>query len=112
MWMRAEASVFWPGISGDIASKRALCGTCREIMLSQPKLPPHTEEDPEYPFQDICSDYFQLGSIHYLVTCDRLMGWPDIRSSPRGTSGAKGLMTNLRYLFSTFGILEVLSSDH
>ena len=39
------------------------------------------------------------------------MGWPDIHSSPRGTSRVKGLMTNLRDLFSTFSIPEVLSSD-
>ena len=105
---REQKPVFWPGIPGDIATRGASCGTCKEIGRSQPKLPQYTEEDPEYPSQDICGDYFQLGGVHYLVTCDRLMGWPDRHSSPRGTSGVTGLISNLRDPFATLGIPEIL----
>ena len=34
MWSRAEVSVFWPGITGDIASRRVSCRTCQEIAPS------------------------------------------------------------------------------
>ena len=111
MWSRAETSVFWPGLSVDIDRRRKSCRTCREIAPSLPNLPPHTPQDPEFPFQEICSDYFKLEGSTYLVTVDRLTGWPDVRQTSRGLGGAKGLKSLLRDLFGTFGIPESLTSD-
>merc|ERR1719402_194888 len=38
MTARAQASVFWPGITSDIARTRNNCGTCDTIAPSQPSL--------------------------------------------------------------------------
>ena len=111
MWKRAETAVFWPGLSVDIEKRRKSCRTCREIAPSLPNLPPHTPEDPEFPFQEVCSDYFKLEGSTYLVTVDRLTGWPDVRQTSNGLGGAKGLKTLLRDLFGTFGIPESLTTD-
>ena len=44
---------------------------------------------------------------------DRLSGWPEVYSTPKGSShaGARGLIACLRKFFSTFGVPEELSSD-
>ena len=44
---------------------------------------------------------------------DRLSGWPEVYSTPSGTTyaGARGLVACLRKLFGTFGVPEELSSD-
>ena len=44
---------------------------------------------------------------------DRLSGWVEIFKSPTGTakSGATGLISTLRMLFSTFGVPKEISSD-
>ena len=111
MGSRAETAVFWPGISGDIEDRRGNCNTCRTVAPSQAKLPPSPLIDPEYPFQEICSDFFQLEGSNYLVTVDRLTGWPDVRKMGGHVRGARGLTMCLRELFRTFGIPEELTSD-
>ena len=47
------------------------------------------------------------------MTGDRLSGWPEIFSTPCGSSqaGARGLIACLRKFFDTFGVPEELSSD-
>ena len=61
MTNRAQGSVFWPGISSDIARTRQNCRTCDTIAPSQPQADAVPPEIPTYPFQMICSDYFDLG---------------------------------------------------
>ena len=52
-----------------------------------------------------------LNGIHYLVTVDRLTGWPDVRRAKGQDMGAKDLVNLLRDLFTTYGIAEELTSD-
>ena len=49
---RAEASVFWPGITSDITTLRARCSPCNCMSPSQPSAPPGVPQiSPIYPFQ-------------------------------------------------------------
>ena len=70
MCSRAKASVFWPGITGDIEESRAACRTCHRNAPSQAKLPPMEPRVPKFPFEMIYSDYFQLQGNHYLIVGD------------------------------------------
>ena len=74
MYARAECSIFWPGMHADIENMRNKCDICRINAPSMPKMPPHTPEPAEYPFQKICCDYMSLNGVSYLVTVDRLTG--------------------------------------
>ena len=71
MLLRAERDVFWPGMAQDIKKMRAQCNTCNIYAPSQPSMPPIQPEVPTYPFQHICSDYFQLHGIEFCVVVDR-----------------------------------------
>ena len=108
MKARALDSVFWPGITNDLAKIRLNCESCHKIAKSNPGAPPTDLPQPEFPFQQLCSDYFSYKGNHYVVTVDRFTGWPDV---VRGDGGSDNLIKELRKLFVTFGIPEELSTD-
>ena len=108
MISKAEASIFWPGITTDIQATRANCSHCNRMAPSQAALPPTPPITPEYPFQCICADYFHYQGHTYLVIVDRYSNWPIVE---RAMEGAQGLTKVLRRTFSTYGIPDELSSD-
>ena len=96
MTARAEASVFWPGITADIQAARNDCEHCHRMAPSQPSAPPTPPIMPVYPFQAMCVDYFTHKGAHYLVVVDRYSNWPLVSKSP---GGSRGLINNLRRAF-------------
>ena len=108
MSSRAEASVFWPGITSAIREMRAQCSHCNRMAPSQPNPPPTPPAMPVYPFQAICADFFHYAGNNYLVIVDRYSNWPIVE---RAQDGAKGLIASLRRTFVTFGISDELTSD-
>lgn len=108
MIARAEASVFWPGITTAVHETRTNCFHCNRMAPSQPNAPPTPLTLPIYPFQCICADFFHYKGKAYLVIVDRYSNWPIVE---RTTGGAEGLMNCLRLCFSTYGIPDELSSD-
>ena len=108
MVSRAQASVFWPGITPQLQQVRRGCVPCEEIAPSQPSPPPTPIVDPVYPFQQVCSDYFKHIGHNYLVMVDRYSGWPSVY---RLSGGSSPLIKKLREVFVTFGIPEELASD-
>jgi hypothetical protein len=76
MIARAEASVFWPGITPAIIDTRAQCNYCNRIAPSNPSAPPTPLTSPDYPFQCVCADYFHYKGVNYLVVVDRYSNWP------------------------------------
>ena len=113
MQLRAQSIIFWPGLTRDIERVRENCRECNRNAPSQAPLPSEPAVPPSTPFEQIFADFFEFGGHHYLVTGDRLSGWPEIFSTPCGSSqaGARGLIACLRKFFDTFGVPEELSSD-
>ena len=113
MERRAQTMVFWPGMTKDIQDTRARCNDCNATAPSQTQLPSQPASPPKTPFEQVFADFFDFGGHHYLVVGDRLSGWPEVFSTPKGSSnaGARGLISCLRSLFATFGVPEELSSD-
>ena len=114
MESRARAIVFWPGMTEDIKLAREQCRACNnKAAPSQATMPTTIAPVPATPFESIFANFFDYAGHHYLVAGDRLSGWVEIFKSPTGTakSGATGLISALRMLFSTFGVPEEISSD-
>ena len=109
MVSRASGSVWWPGINEDIKVVRSGCRTCDANTPSQPKEPPAPLPGLQYPFQQVCADYFTLEAREYLVIVDRYSGWPSVHQARRGD--AKELVSILRSHCGTFGAPEVLTTD-
>lgn len=110
MTLRAQQSVFWPGITNDIYRIRAACTACHAMAPSQPNLPPTEPVHPQYPFQYVCSDFFQVGETHYVVIVDRYSNWPVVVMVKHG-DGARQLISALKSFAETYGIPEELSTD-
>ena len=113
MEQRAQAMMFWPGITYDIQSTRDKCSDCNRNAPSQAELFSEPANPPSTPFEKVFADYFICAGHHYLVVGDRLSGWSEIYATPAGTmnSGARGLKSCLRKFFATFGVPVELSSD-
>ena len=113
MQSRAQAIIFWPGMSFDIQERRSRCRECNRNAPSQAPIPSEPAVPPLTPFEQIFADFCEFGGHHYLVAGDRLSGWCEIFSTPTGSawSGARGLIKCLRTLFSVFGVPVELSSD-
>jgi hypothetical protein len=110
MTARDDASVFWPGIHPDIKKTRDQCECCNKMAPSQPSSPPAPLTHPQYPFQSICSDYFQYKGVNYLVIVDRYSNWPAAFKARDG-DGAKQLIDIMKTFCETFGIPEQLSTN-
>ena len=108
MLSRAMQTVFWPGITRAIHDRRNRCNDCHRNAASQPHAPPYPVQNPEYPFQCICADFFQHQGTHYLVAVDRYSNWPIIE---RTHNGCKGLIDCFCRLFATFGIPDEIATD-
>ena len=88
MTAKAEASIFWPGITNDIQATRANCPHYNRMAPSQAALPPTPPTLPEYPFQCVCADYFHYQGHTYLVIVDCYSSWPIVERA----KGATGLI--------------------
>ena len=107
MILRALDSVYWPGFVKDIERRRQQCFTCHKIAPSQAKLPPVDPVVPEYPFQHICMDYFQLNGKSYGIVVDRFTNWPMIYTGDT----ADDVCDVLAVVSRDYGIPETVSTD-
>ena len=109
MHARASNTVYWPSMKSDITRHRAECKSCVVNAPSNPSSPPLPYEQPSYPFQSVCSDFFQVKGISYLAVCDRYSGWLSIFNLAKDDS--KHVIAVLRIYFATWGIPVTLTTD-
>ena len=107
---RARHSVYWPGITTDIENVRRACVYCNRNTPSQPMMPPLPLASPDFPFQYIVADYFDVKGKTWLVIADRFSGWLSVSYFPREASSTD-LIKTLKEYFTTFGIAEHFASD-
>ena len=110
MRSRASQSIYWPGLNLAIKQLREACQTCRTISPSQPREPICSTSPPEYPFQQICMDAFELCKQHYIAIVDKYSGWLMIYPVNQHPQ-CRHVIACLRTIFSTYGVPEVLFSD-
>ena len=79
---RARKSVYWPGLDRDIKVHTDTCTTCQKISPSQMQEPLIPSEIPEYPFQRVVADLFEVNKHLYLAYADRLTGFVELAHFP------------------------------
>ena len=109
MHARASNTVYWPNMRSDLTRKRAECSSCVHNAPSNPSSPPMPYEQPSYPFQSICSDFFTVSGTHYMAICDRYSGWLSLFNLAKDDS--KHIITVLRNYFSCWGIPVTITTD-
>ena len=70
MKARANATIYWPGMINNIGSTSYNCKHCNEIAPGQPRKPLMATPSPDWPFQLIFADYFELNNHSYLAIVD------------------------------------------
>jgi hypothetical protein len=108
MQLRAERSVFWPGLTEDLNKVRSACDSCCRTAPSHSRLPPVAPIVPEYPFQHVVMDYMELDGTIYGVFADRYSNWVGVYM---GSGGCNTLVTVMKKEFSEHGIPDTCTTD-
>lgn len=108
-WMRTRISVWWPGVMTDIKQMVENCTTCAR-EANQRKEPMMTSLLPDYPWQVVRTDLFELKGDHYLLVVDCFSRYPEVTQMKSTTSTA--IVKTLKSIFSRHGILEIVRSDN
>ena len=107
--LRVNSSVWWPGIVKQVTEMIQRCSVCareaapkREPLIISPL--------PDYPWQVIGTDLFELKGASYLLVVDYFSRYPEIAKLTSTTSQA--VITVLKSIFARHGIPEVIRSDN
>ena len=107
--LRLRSSVWWPGASKELAGMIEQCPECAKVATPW-REPLITTPVPEYPWQVVGSDLFELHGVKYLLVADYLSRYPEVIKLTSTTGPS--IVTALRAIFSRHGILEVLRTDN
>ena len=107
--LRARQSVWWPGLSTKMEQYVQNCPQCSKenALAKEPLLPTPL---PEFPWQRIATDLFQLGNTIYLIVVDYFYRFPEVVTLPSTTS--KRIILALKSMFARHGIPETVISDN
>lgn len=107
--LRAKISVWWPGLSKQLTEFVKKCPECaRETTHSKEPLIPSSL--PEYPWQKVATDLFNLKGTEYLVIVDYFSRYPEVHQLRSTTT--QSIVNTLKTAFARHGIPEVLRSDN
>ena len=107
--LRAKISVWWPGLSQQLTQLVKNCSDCAREHRPN-KEPLITSNLPEYPWQSIAADIFNLRGTEYLVVVDYFSRYPEVIQL-RSTS-SQSVINSLKAIFARHGIPENLRTDN
>ena len=107
----ARSLTWWPGIDKDIEKTVQNCQPCQQHQKSPAPAPLHPWEWPDRPWVRLHIDHAGpfLGK-YFLVVVDAHSKWIEIVVVP--STATHHTIHNLRRIFATHGLLEVLVSDN
>ena len=107
--LRAQISVWWPGISREIVRMIERCPQCsRDRVLNREPLIPTSL--PHHPWQKVGSDLFMRDDVTYLLVVDYYSRYPEVIQLK--TTTTQSIIHALRSIFSRHGIPQILMSDN
>ena len=111
MRARANQCIYWPGLNLSIKQYKETCIECQRNAPPQQNEPIILTKSPDYPFQQICMDYFFIEERPYFVTADRFSGWPCIYDFKDNHTPRNVLINICRELFINYVVPEEINSD-
>ncbi|UYV65559.1 K02A2.6-like, partial [Cordylochernes scorpioides] len=106
----AKGSIYWPGMNKEIEELINNCSICQQTSRENFKEPMLPHQAPEYPWQKVGIDIFQIESSKYLLIVDYFSKYPEIYQLQDMTTDT--IIRRLKRTFSNFGIPETLVSDN
>ena len=107
--IRARNSVWWPEMSQQIQEFVKKCAICAKESRAnlQPMI---ATQLPDYPWQRVGTDLFQLKGSTYIIVIDYFSRYPEVIKLKGTTSGH--VIDALKAVFSRHGIPETVVSDN
>ncbi|UYV85108.1 K02A2.6-like [Cordylochernes scorpioides] len=107
--LRARETVWWPGISEEIAETVRKCSVCIQEAVSkhEPLIPTNF---PTRPWQKIGMDLFKFENKWYLVVIDYYSRYPEMVQLDRLTASV--VVRSCKSIFARHGIPETVVSDN
>ena len=106
---RVRSSVWWPGVNAQIRQKVLQCLEC--VKHKRVKREPFMSTSlPDYPWQMVAADLFELNGAKYLTVVDYFSRFPEVVRLSSTTSTV--VIATLKSMFARFGIPEVVRSDN
>ena len=107
MLARARQTMYWPGMDQPIRNHTDTCIRCREIAPSDPLIPALI---PEYPFQNVVTDLFEINKHHYIAYVDRFTGFAEFAHYPYSPNSST-IINTIRQFYHRWGAAEEISLD-
>ncbi|KAK3908785.1 hypothetical protein KUF71_019040 [Frankliniella fusca] len=107
---RARQSLYWPGMSNDIANFIKECRACERHSANNYREPLIPHEIPSLRFQKVGVDILNFDSKDYLVLEDYLSKWLEVKPLPSKSS--KAVIDALRSIFATHGNPQQIFGDN
>ncbi|UYV81558.1 K02A2.6-like, partial [Cordylochernes scorpioides] len=107
--LRARETVWWPGISEEIAETVRKCSVCIQEAVSkhEPLIPTNF---PTRPWQKIGMDLFKFENKWYLVVIDYYSRFPEMIQLDRLTASV--VVRSCKSIFARHGVPETVVSDN
>ena len=107
----ARGVVWWPGIDSELESKVKVCEACQANRKSPPKAPLHPWEWPSKPWSRLHIDHAGpfMGKI-FLIVVDSYSKWLEV--VPVASTSSQQTIKELRHMFATHGLPEIVVSDN
>ena len=101
--------MWWPSVSNEVGDFVKQCHTCSQ-RCTPPVEPMIVSELPDYPWQKVGADLFELESVKYLLLVDYFSRFIEVVKLTSTTSTT--IISVLKIIFSRYGIPERLISDN
>ena len=107
--LRANSSIWWPGIAKQVRELVHNCQECAQhsTLRWEPLIPATL---PQYPWQELGADIFMLDGTSYLLVVDYFSCYLEVIRLTSTTSSS--VITGFKSVFSRHGIQEVLQTDN
>lgn len=83
--LRAQTTVWWPGLSIQISDRVKDCRECAEFARPQCE-PMISTTLPDYPWQKVGADLFQIKTDQYILVVDYFSRYPEVMKLSSATS--------------------------
>ncbi|UYV60687.1 hypothetical protein LAZ67_1001896 [Cordylochernes scorpioides] len=107
---RARDNIFWPGMNAQIRQEIENCSICLSNTQNQVREPMKSHKIPNYPWERISLDIFEIFKQNYLIIVDQYSDFFEVECLENTTS--EYIIECCKRQFSRYGIPQIMVSDN
>ncbi|UYV68175.1 K02A2.6-like, partial [Cordylochernes scorpioides] len=107
---RARDNIFWPGMNAQIRQEIENCSICLSNSQNQVREPMKSHRIPNYPWERISLDIFEIFKQNYLIIVDHYSDFFEVGCLENTTS--EYIIECCKRQFSRYGIPQIIVSDN